>query len=126
MPFPYPWQGVKDPLAIPSGAMRSQVEIQQQAPTPDSAGQPQAAWTTMWTTPAAISTLSMREVYQTAQFAAQVTHRITVRWPGNSIAIVGGQRVAFGSRIFQVQTVENVQERNRVLHLLCLEINGAR
>ncbi len=35
-----------------------------------------------------------------------------------------GMQVAFGVRKFTVQTVENVQERNRVVHLMCLEVNG--
>jgi SPP1 family predicted phage head-tail adaptor len=122
MPFPYPWQGVRDPLAIPSGAMRHEIQIQQQTTTPDSFGQPQPTWTTVLTAMAAFATLSEREVYQ-LQFTAQVTHRITVRWPGTSIGIAGGMRVLFGTRVFLIQTPDNVQERNRVLHLMCLEIN---
>lgn len=123
MPFPYPWQGVRDPLAIPSGAMRSEVTIERPPAAQDAYGQPGGTWTLVWTTLAAIATQSTREVYQASQFVEQITHRITVRWPGASIVLVGGMRVVFGSRIFLVQTVENVQERNRVLHLMCLEIN---
>lgn len=122
MPFPYPHQGIRDPLAIPSGAMRHEIQIQQQTSAQDSFGQPQQSWTTVLTTLAAIATLSQREVYQ-LQFLAQVSHRITIRWPGSSIGIAGGMRILFGSRVFQIQTPDNVQERNRVLHMMCLEIN---
>ena len=124
MGFPYPHQSVKDPLSIPSGAMRHEIVIQKQVSGQDSFGQPQPNWTPVLTVLAAISTLSMREVYQ-MQFIGQVSHRITFRWPGSSSAITGGMRVLFGSRVFLIQAPDNVQERNRVLHLLCLEINPA-
>lgn len=122
MGFPYPWGRVRDPLAIPSGAMRHEIQIQQQTSAKDSFGQPQPTWSTVLTVMAAIATLSQREVYA-LQLAAQVTHRITVRWPGTSIGIAGGMRILFGGRVFLIQTPDNVQERNRVLHLMCLEIN---
>jgi SPP1 family predicted phage head-tail adaptor len=117
----------KNPLALDAGALRYQVSIQVQSSTQDEMGGPVAAWTPVLKTWAAIATSSQREVYQSgagAQFVAQVTHRVQIRWPGAVLGIAGGMRVAFGDRLFQIQTVENVQERNRVLNLLCLEING--
>lgn len=106
------------------GQLRSQIQIQQQTAAGDALGQPLAVWATIFTAPAAIATVSMREVWQTAQFVQQVTHRITLRWPGSSIVIAGGMRALYGTRTFQIQSVENVQERDRVVHLMCLEING--
>lgn len=125
MPFPYPWQGIKDPLAIPSGAMRSYVQIQRQGGR-DAAGGLADVWTPVWSTMAAIATLSQSEVYEPGQIVGRVSHRVTVRWPGASMVIAEGMRVAYNGRTFQIQAVDNVQERNRVLHLLCLEINGSQ
>jgi SPP1 family predicted phage head-tail adaptor len=93
--------------------MRHEIQIQQQSTTKDSFGQPQPVWTTVLTVMSAIATLSQREVYA-LQLAAQVTHRITVRWPGTSIGIAGGMRILYGSRTFLIQTPDNVQERNPV------------
>jgi hypothetical protein len=38
--------------------------------------------------------------------------------------IEAGYRVVFSGRVFTVQYVENVYERNRVLLLYCVEVNG--
>lgn len=124
MSFPYPYQRVKDPLAIPSGALRHWIQIQQQDSAQDAAGGPVDNWQTVYSTMSAIETLTMQEVYQTGQLVGRVSHRVTVRWPGSSIPLVQGMRVLFGARVFMVQAPDNVQERNRVVHLLCLEING--
>lgn len=115
-----------DPLAIDAGELRHTVQIQQQAMTPDpTTGAPSQGWSTVLTTQANISTASSREVWQAAQFSAQVSHVIKMRWPGDAVTLAGGMQVLFGSRTFKLQTVENVMERNRVVLLHCLEINGA-
>ena len=106
------------------GQMRRQVQIQQQSATPDSVGQPQLIWTTILTVMAAITATGAKESFATGQFSSQVTHRISIRWPGESVTLLGGQRVLYGARIFLVQAVENVRERNTLVHLMCLEING--
>ena len=115
-----------DPLVINSGEQRHTIQIQVQSNAPDAVtGAPGTSWATVLTTQAAIRTASSREAYQAMQFTAQVSHVIKIRWPGTGFNIAGGQQVLFGSRQFKLQTVENVQERNRVLLLHCLEINGA-
>lgn len=128
MAFPYPWRTRQNELVIPTGAMRNQIAIQSQSTAQDpETGEPSQVWNDVLTTMAAISTASSREMYQTGaagQFVAQVTHIVKIRWPGASVMIAGGMRVMLGTRIFAIQTVENVQERNRVVNLMCLEVNG--
>lgn len=108
------------------GMLRRQVQLQSQSATPDAVGQPQQVWTTFLTAMAAIQSTAARESFQTGQFVAEVTHRITLRWPGETVTLQGGQRVLYGARIFLVQTVENVRERDSLVHLMCLEINGTQ
>ena len=115
-----------DPLVINPGELRHAIQIQQQTATQSASGEPQSTWNTVLATSAKIATASSREVYRAAQFTEQVTHVVTIRWPGPGVSILGGQQVVFGSRVFELQTVENVQERNRVLLLHCLEINGVQ
>jgi SPP1 family predicted phage head-tail adaptor len=117
---------VQDLLAINPAELRHQVQIQQQTSTQTATGAPSATWATILTTMAKISTASSREVYRASQFTAQVSHVITIRWPGASVVIQGGMQVLFGARIFKLQTVENPQEQNRLLLLHCLEINAAQ
>ena len=116
----------KDPLAIDAGELRHSVQIQQQSTSQSGTGALVQSWTTILITMGKISTASSREAYQAMQFTAQVSHVIKIRWPGTGVTILGGQQVLFGSRVFKLQTVENMLERNRVLLLHCLEINGAQ
>ena len=115
-----------DPLVVNPGELRHAVQIQQQVTTQSASGEPQQSWTTILATQASIRTASSREVYRASQFTGQVSHVITIRWPGSGVSILGGQQLLFGGRVFKLQTVENVQERNRVLLLHCLEINGVQ
>jgi SPP1 family predicted phage head-tail adaptor len=126
MLYPYPWQNIKDPLSIPPGYLQHAIQLQAQSSTQDAFGQQLLTWNTILSCRAGIRMVQGREVYQTAQFVAQVTHCITFWYPGASIVIEGGQQVLFGKRAFNVQTVDNVLERNRVINLMCVEINGAR
>lgn len=125
--WPYPQNRNRNPISIPAGAKRHFIQVQQlntaDGPT---GGQTSADPTIVLSCMAAINTLSEREAFQTGQFSSQVTHRVSIDWPGPSITITGGMQVVFVARLFQVQVVDNVQERNRVLHLMCLEINGAQ
>ncbi len=101
------------------GQFRRQVQIQQAATALGT-----LTWTTILTVMAAITATGAKEAFATGQFSSQVTHRISIRWPGESVTLQGGQRVLYGTRVFQVEAVENVRERNTLVHLLCLEING--
>jgi head-tail adaptor len=74
---------------------------------------------------AAFKTTSMRQPFQEG-FVSVVAHRITIRFPGHSYPITDGMRVVKGSAVYLIQAVENVQERNRVLHLNCIRIDGDR
>ena len=49
-----------------------------------------------------------------------------IRWPGPDVSLLGGQRVLYRGRFFVLQNVENIQERDRVLLLYCIEINGVQ
>jgi SPP1 family predicted phage head-tail adaptor len=128
--WPYPWNKSRNPFAIPPGAKRNQIQIQQKSSSQSPTGSPQAGWVPVLTCMAALQTLVGREVYQSGTFSGQMTHRVSIDWPGASVLITAGMQVALlqqgiPTRTFTIQAPpENVQERNRVLHLLCLEISG--
>jgi len=104
------------------GTLRHTIAIQSQSVTPDSFGQPQQRWTTVRTSKASIQALTLREIFQANQLTSQVTHLITVRWTPSVIR--PGMRIAFGSRIFQSQAVNNLDERNLLVKMLALELNA--
>ena len=112
------------PFAIDSGKLRHWIDIQSPSTSQTSTGSPTTTWTTFYSCMAKIDAMSSREVFQASQFTAEVSHVVTIRWPGDGVSIQGGQQVLYCGRVFKLQTVENVQERNRILLLHCLEING--
>lgn len=127
MRWPYPWDKNINPLVIPPGYCRHQVTIQSKDTTQGGGGDPTETWTSVLTVLAGITTRTQREAYQTgavSQFVEQVIQIVTIRYPVPDVTIAGGMRVVFGSRLFIVQSADNVQERNRVLNLTCLEVNG--
>lgn len=126
MGWGYPWNKNANPLALPPGSLRDQITIQAKGNQQDSFGAQAETWNTVLTTMAKIDTLNIREGYQPGQFVAEATHTISMRWPGASIAIAGGMRIVTGARKFEIQSIENVQQRNRVLNLKCLELNGVQ
>lgn len=114
-----------DPLVIQPGTLRHSVTVQSPDYVADAIGGMSVAptsWTTVRTTFAAIDTAGGREMAQAAQIVSQVSHVVKLRW--TRTVIKAGYRVLFAGRFFTVQYAENVQERNRVLKLYCLEVDG--
>ena len=126
MQWPCPWQQNTNPLVVPTGFLRSPIQIQSPATGTDASGGPTTTtWNEVLSALAGILTVSSREVFQAQQFTAQVTHRVTLRWPGE-IGIAPGMRVIYSTHVYIIQAMENVQQRNRVLHLMCLELDGGQ
>jgi SPP1 family predicted phage head-tail adaptor len=70
---------------------------------------------TVW---ARIETLTGRELVAAQQKVSAVTHKVTVRYrPG----IKSKMNVSFKGRRFQIEAIENPDERTKMLFLLCIE-----
>lgn len=130
MAWPYPWSRVTDPLIIPSGALRNAITIQKPGGTQDANGGPSDDdWADVHRCLAAIVTMRTGEQFQEG-FVSQVVHMISIRWPGPSVPILASMRVVIDpvpgglSSVYLIQAVENVQQRNRVVKLTCLEIDN--
>lgn len=113
-----------DPLFIDAGDLRNQVSFSNVSASNDGFGQPVNTWSNYMTTFAKVENLSGQQLYQSDAFTSQAVWRITIRWPGAGVVNVG-DRCFFGAHVFVVQIVNNVLERNRVLQLTCLEIDGS-
>ena len=107
---------------IDSGKLRHQIQIQAQSSTQDSFGQPAQTWSTIRTTWGGLNIVSMREVFGSGQLTAQETDVWTVRYSPTEIQ--PGMQILFGGKVWKVQVISNVEQRNVLLHLLCIEING--
>ena len=85
----------------------------------DYIGNQTETWAKVAETWAAIEPLKGDERWAAAYAQATTTHRVTMRPPG--IEITPAHRIIFGSRIFEIESVINVEERNRELVLMCVE-----
>jgi len=111
---------------MPAG--RKNVLVTIQAPTfvPDEQGGEIASWVAVgprvW---AEVATVTGPERWAAGQVMAAVTRTVTI-WYARALA--GAQptwRIVWGARMLQIQAVENVNEQNRELRFLCVEIQGA-
>lgn len=113
-----------DPLAFDAGELRHQVRLVHLSATQDGFGQPVNDYSSPYrTTMASIRLLSGQELYQGGEFSSAAQWRIRMRWTDDNTVV--GDRIVFGARVFVIQICDNLLQRNRVLQLTCLEINGA-
>jgi len=113
-----------DPLYLEPGDLRNAITIQAPSTTRDITGQPSQTWTTIITTRAFIRNLTIRETIQDNQLVSQSSHLVRMRYPGSTTRIVTGQRLLSGTDVYLIQGVTNVLNRNRVLELTALIVDG--
>lgn len=116
---------LQDPLVLNPGDLRHSITIEAPSVAGDAFGSGGGTWQAILNTRASIQAITQRELTQDSQTVAQVTHIIKIRYPGATVSIMAGCRVLQGTAIYQVQTVENVQNRNRVVKMMCLAIDAS-
>lgn len=78
------------------------------------------AWADTYTSvPAAVEPLHGKEYWEAQKISAEVTVRITIRYRSG---ILPTMRVKWGDRIFRINAVLNINERNRELQLMTTEV----
>lgn len=103
------------------GALRHLVQLQRRATTQESTyGSQDTTWTTYATVYAAIEPLNGRELLAAEAVQSEVTHQITIRW-NRGFTVKAADRVAFGARMFDVQDVINLNERNYEVDITAIE-----
>lgn len=102
-----------------AGSLRHQITIQQKSTSRDAIGGVIDVWTTFVTVRAAVEPIRGREYFAAQQVHAEVSHRIRMRYRAG---ITPRMQVTLGSRTFQIETVINVQEQDRELHLMVVEV----
>ena len=101
------------------GKLRRVVSIQSATLATDAMGTPQPTWTNFVAKCyAQISEAGGKETIQANQINAQQVITVTIRYVAG---ITPKMRVVYGSRVFEIMTVTNINERNRELDLACLE-----
>jgi SPP1 family predicted phage head-tail adaptor len=98
--------------------MNRRVSIQSATDVSDGQGGQTASWATDATVYAAIEPLKGYEKYQAMQVQTPVSHKVTIRYRAG---VTTSQRLLYGSRIFGIKEVINVNEDGNFLELKCIE-----
>lgn len=101
-----------------AGRLRHQITIQGTTETQNSYGEPVTAWTDFASVRAEITPISGREYFAAQEVRSDVTHRVRLRYLSG---VTSQMRIMFGSRIMDIESVINVNERNHELQLMCVE-----
>jgi SPP1 family predicted phage head-tail adaptor len=94
------------------------VTIERQSTSQDSTGQQLDSWTEVGKEWVSIRPVTGREYFNASGERAEVTHRIRMVY-GRTFA--PKDRIVYGSRIFDIKSVINIEERNRELELMVTE-----
>ena len=105
------------------GKLRHKITIETPAETQNSIGEPIPAWSTHTTRSASVEPLQGRELYRAKQVDSEVSIRFRLRHDSLTGAITTKMRVSWDSRLFDIESIINVNERNKEVHLMCVE-NG--
>jgi len=103
-----------------AGRLRHRLTIQSPVNAQDEYGaKTQYAWVDEATVWGSVEPLRGRELVEAGREAAEVTTRIVIRYRTD----VGPEcRVVWGTRVYDVLSAINVEERDRQLELICREV----
>ena len=104
-----------------AGNLRHKIAIQEQTDTSDGMGGFSLSWSNvsgMATVPAAIWPLKSKERLDAMKQELQTTHKIRNRYRSG---ITSKMRAVFVSKTFNIISLINVYEKNKILDMLCLE-----
>jgi SPP1 family predicted phage head-tail adaptor len=101
-----------------AGKLRHRIQIQAVTLTPDGMGSGAESWATIaggsvW---AEILPLRGVEAIQAGQLEAKLSHKVRIRYLAG---VTAKHRILFGSRVFKIHEVRNLEERGVMLELMC-------
>jgi SPP1 family predicted phage head-tail adaptor len=107
---------------VRAGDLNRRITLQQPVEATDAEGAITVTYTTLRTVWAAIDALTGNEVFLAGQIEAMRPVTITIRYQSD---VSPRLRIAYGSRVFQIRSVRDVEEKHRELELLCEELDVA-
>lgn len=107
-------------MPVRAGRLRHRVTIQTRSQSVNEYGEPSNSWSELDQVWAAIEPINGDERVEMQSSARQghTSHRVTVRYLANVDAT---DRVLFGSRVLEIVSVLNFDEKDEFLTLLCRE-----
>ena len=109
-------------MANSIGKMRYKVKLQEPTSTTDAGGGRSQVWDTLGVIWANIVPKSGKETYQHGQITDTTTHDVYIRYRSD---VNAKHRICYGTRTFNIQSILNVEERDRFCLLSCVEGEAA-
>lgn len=100
------------------GPMRDRLEIQARTMAANSYGERVATWETVATRWGQVDPLNGRELWQAQSVRPDVSHKVTMRYYDG---LSPRHRLKLGSRIFEITSVINIDNRKRFVDVTCIE-----
>ena len=107
--------------AVRVGIKRHRVDLQRAAKTQSDTGDLVKTWATFGRVWADVNPLRGEELTLQQQLKATTTHRVRLRRTPASATLTPADRVKWGGRIFEIETVVDVGERRREMELMARE-----
>ena len=112
-----------------AGQLRQRITIQSRSATLDDYGHEVNTWSTVLADePAKVEPISGNEKLRAMAASSQINQRVTVRYRSeySDPTAMDAWRILFGSRIFNITSAQNLEERGRWLVMDCVEgsVNG--
>lgn len=104
---------------IDPGKMKHYIALQHWSETRTASGFATQTYTTYASVWSALRTLSGRERLSAQQVNATLTHEITIRYRDD---VQADDRIVWGSRIFDIKDVRNVDEADVEIRMLAVEV----
>lgn len=102
-----------------AGKLRHKITIESKSNTQDAYGALVETWGTHSTAWASIEPITGREYFDQGKVNSEVTTRIRTR---HISGVTNLMRVKFGTRIYAIVSVINIDERNKEYELMCKEV----
>jgi SPP1 family predicted phage head-tail adaptor len=108
----------REPQKSMASNMSHRIQLQTATAAPDGEGGFDTLWTTASIVWASISPIVAIKQAEYKSMGVTATHRIKVR---GGVSVGEKQRILYGSRVFEILTIENIQENNVELVITCSE-----
>lgn len=106
-------------MTMRSGPLRHRIRIQNKTVTQNEYGEEEATWNTFVRAWASVEPLLGRQYLEARAQAQSVSHKVRMRYRDG---VTPEMRVLFKGRVFDIESVLNVQERGEELVLMCREM----
>lgn len=101
--------------------MRHRIILQNEVLAPDGGGGSSLIWTnvvTVWSAIDNLSGLSGRNINNEKNFAGQIQDKESLKFTIRYTSVITAKmRILFGSRVFNIRSIINVNEKNEILQI---------